>query len=94
MQQKLQKPEYSYIAPSVTFTFYKTKCSTVHLYLLSTKMFHCVYINPAKQKSACVVVLVRTLAASNDDHVARRDRRFEQRYKLCSYLTSSATVVL
>jgi hypothetical protein len=51
MQQKLQKPEYSYIVPSVTFTFYKTKCSTVHVYLLSTKMFHFVYINPAKLKS-------------------------------------------
>jgi hypothetical protein len=92
MQQKLQKPEYSYIC---------------NFYLLQDKVFHCtcvssvyknvslcVYQSCKTEICLCVVVLLRILAASNDDHVARRDRRFKQRYKLCSYLTSSATVVL
>lgn len=78
-----------------------------NFYLLQDKVFHCtcvssvyknvslcVYQSCKTEICLCVVVLVRILAASNDDHVARRDRRFKQRYKLCSYLTSSATVVL
>jgi len=78
-----------------------------NLYLLQDKVFHCtcvssvyknvslcVYQSCKTEICLCVVVLVRILAASNDDHVARRDGRFKQRYKLCSYLTSSATVVL